>query len=109
MSARLASGVLVSALIRRVQAEGGSGMVLAKGDAIAGAIILLLAERGVVYAARERGLMPDGSPGWIETGPPEPGDAQKLADYIERRRRSDPDIWVVELDGNAEQLRDVIA
>ncbi|RYE00976.1 MAG: DUF1491 family protein, partial [Sphingomonadales bacterium] len=35
MMARLASGVMVSALIRSAEQAGGSAMVLAKGDATA--------------------------------------------------------------------------
>jgi hypothetical protein len=37
--------VLVSALIRRAEGAGGGAMVLAKGDATAGAILLLLYEK----------------------------------------------------------------
>ncbi len=47
MSARVTAGLLVSALIRRVEAEGGHAMVLAKGDATSGAILIALAVRGV--------------------------------------------------------------
>jgi len=36
---RLAAGLLVSALIRRAEEKGGSGMVLAKGDSTAGALL----------------------------------------------------------------------
>ncbi len=99
MSARAASGLLVSALIREVDARGGNGAVLAKGDTTAGALLLLLAERGRVSACRERGLRPDGSSGWIVSGPPDASDPESLATYVERRRRFDTDLWVIELDG----------
>ena len=39
MSARLPSGLLVSALLRRVNDAGGFGIVLAKGDPQGGAIL----------------------------------------------------------------------
>jgi hypothetical protein len=97
--ARLASSMLVSALIRKVEAEGGSGAVLAKGDSVAGALLLLLAQRGQVTGLRERGLRPNGEPSWIPTGPADPGNAEALTTYIDRRRRFDSDLWVVELDG----------
>ena len=97
--ARIASAILVNALIRRVEAEGGNGMVLAKGDANAGAILLVLADRGVSGGLRERTLSPAGTAyGWTPTGPPDLGAPGALADYIARRRRSDPDLWAVELD-----------
>jgi hypothetical protein len=98
MSARLASGVLVSALLRRLAALGGHGAVLAKGDATAGALLLILVDRGTVMAMRERGLRADGAPGWIETGPPDLAEPGAVTAYCARRRGYDDDLWIVELD-----------
>ena len=95
MAARLAAGMLVSALIRRAEELGGNGMVLAKGDATAGAILIQLAERGVAGALLERRLDEAGAYRWSPTGP---DDSEQRGDYIARRRRTDPDLWVVELD-----------
>lgn len=99
MNARLTSALLVSALIRKAESEGGTGVVLIKGDPTAGALILLFSDRGMIKAARERGLRPDGTSGWIPAGPANPGDAPALSAYLERRRKFDADIWVVELEG----------
>jgi hypothetical protein len=98
MSARPATGLLVSALIRRIEAEGGHAMVLAKGDATSGAILLVLADRGQALRLVERSLGLDDVYRWIEAGPTGVDDPQALGDYLARRRRSDPDLWVVELD-----------
>lgn len=95
MAPRLAAGMLVSALIRRAEESGGSGMVLAKGDATAGALLIQLAERGHPGALLERRLDAQGVYRWSPTGPDVDADR---ADYITRRRRSDPDLWVIELD-----------
>ena len=92
--ARPAAGLLVSALIRRIEAEGGHAMVLAKGDATAGAILLLIANRGVPQTLLERTLGVDGY-AWAESGP---ADASERENYLARRWRNDPDIWVLELD-----------
>ena len=92
--ARPTAGVLVSALIRKIEAEGGNAMVLAKGDATAGAIILLLADRGIPTALLERTLGVGGY-GWSDSGPADP--ARRDA-YLADRRRTDPDLWIVELD-----------
>lgn len=97
MSPRPAAGLVVSALIRRIEGAGGGAMVLAKGDATAGAILLVLAERGVTQKLIERVLGADGY-AWSATGPASFEEPGALSDYIARRRRSDPDIWVVELD-----------
>jgi len=99
MTARVTSAILVSALIRKVGSEGGTGTVLAKGDPTAGALLLLIADRGRTVAVRERGLRPDGSPGWISSGPSDLDDGAALTGYLERRRKFDADLWLVELDG----------
>jgi len=95
MEARLAAGLLVSALIRRAEEAGGSGMVMSRGDATAGALLIQLAERGRPGPLLERRLDPEGKYRWSPTGPDD--DAER-ADYIARRRRGDPDLWVIELD-----------
>jgi hypothetical protein len=98
MSARPASGLLVSALIRRIEAAGGHAMVLARGDATSGAILLVIAERGVTLRMLERRLDFDGNYSWSPVGPASFEDPFALGDYVTRRRRTDPDLWVVELD-----------
>lgn len=92
--ARPAAGLLVSALIRTIAAEGGHGVVLAKGDATAGAILLLIADRGVPQVLLERSVG-GGGYSWAESGP---ADADERDLYLAKRRRNDPDIWIVELD-----------
>lgn len=98
MSARLASGVLVSALVRRVNREGGSAMILARGDDTAGGILLICYEKAANPRFFERGLGPDGEPALIPSGPRELPDEGAVADYWQRRRSRDSDLWVVELD-----------
>lgn len=98
MTPRPAAGLLVSALVRAVEAAGGGGMVLAKGDATAGAILLATANRGRATGLYERTLGPDGRYGWTRTGPAAPDDAEAVAAWTARRRRADPDLWIVELD-----------
>lgn len=96
MSARLTSKVLVSALLRRAQAEGGFGAILAKGDSTAGAIMVILAERGRRTAMLERLLEPDGRYAWRDTGGAVTD--EEFGTLVARRRRNDPDLWIVELD-----------
>jgi hypothetical protein len=98
MSARLPSGTVVSALLRRVNDAGGIGAVLAKGDSQAGAILVIVQERGTNPRFLERGLGPDGTPILIQSGPREPEQPHEIADYWQRRRARDPDLWVIELD-----------
>lgn len=89
---RLASSVKVSALLRRVDAAGGFGAVLARGDATAGSIAVVTREAGIDTL---RTAMFAGNNGyeWVAVAS---GEAIPAA--IERARRSDPDLWVIELD-----------
>ncbi|MGZ8281464.1 MAG: DUF1491 family protein [Allosphingosinicella sp.] len=97
MQPRIVSSILVSALIRRVEGEGGFGTVLFRGDPTAGAIAVVLTERGRDPRFYERLLKPDGEYQWQEALP-RPGDDVELKTLIDRRRRFDPDLWVIELD-----------
>jgi hypothetical protein len=97
MTARLTSGMLVSALLRLVQNQGGFGTVVAKGDKDAGAILIVLAERGERVRLLERLLRGDGIYAW--DSPLAAGHNEADIDrFLERRRKFDPDSWVIELD-----------
>jgi hypothetical protein len=97
MSARLPSGVLVSALLRRVNDAGGIGTVLARGDAQAGAILVVTLDRGVMPRLLERGIGADGKTALVQAGPADPSPSE-IAEYWRKRRQRDPDLWVIELD-----------
>jgi hypothetical protein len=88
--------VLVNALIRRANALGGFATVMAKGDEIAGALLIIAQDRGENARAYERGIGPSGDTEMIAVGPN--GDARAGTDYWIQRRRNDPDLWVVEVD-----------
>lgn len=92
MTDRLPTGVLVSAMLRRVNDAGGFGIVLARGDAQAGGV-LVVAVTGGETRLLERGIGRDGRVGLIDSTP-----AADLTEYWRRRRARDPDLWVIELD-----------
>lgn len=98
MSARLTSRMLIGALSRRVQAAGGSATVLAKGDEVAGAVLLMCMERGAFQKLLERMPLLDGSLQWQAIGPQGAENLAEAESYLARRRRSDPDLWLIELD-----------
>ena len=79
--------------------EGGTGIILRRGDATAGAILVVALERGIATAVLERSLGADGY-AVRPTGPADPADGAALDAYLDRRRRSDPDLWIVELEGD---------
>ena len=89
---RLASRVRVDALIRRVNAAGGFGTVLARGDDEAGAIAVVTRDSGE-EALRAAVL---GMAGRYEFA--ELARGEEVPVWIEKARRRDPDLWVIELD-----------
>jgi hypothetical protein len=105
VSARLTSGLLVSALVRRVGNEGGNAVVVAKGDATAGSILLICLDKGARIAFRERLLGVDGGYDWAVVGPGPDAGYEEVDSWLSRRRTRDPDLWIVELDiPNAERF-----
>lgn len=98
MSDRLTSRMLASALVRRAGQAGGFATVMRKGDEVAGVILLQCLEKGTDCGLFER--MPDYEGGYrlMRCGPESGADSAAVAQYLERRVKSDPDIWLIELD-----------
>ena len=95
--ARLATSVLASALMRRAEAEGGFAAVLAKGDPNAGALLVILVERSGATRLLERVLRGEGRYAWEDVGLADAANSESLAGFLSKRRRFDPDIWLIEL------------
>lgn len=105
MPPRVASSVLVGALTRIAQGEGGFAAVLAKGDPDSGAILIVVNERGETRAILERLLQPDGSYRWQESGDRSGINQEELKKFLDGRRKFDADLWIIELDvPSAERL-----
>lgn len=96
--ARLATELEAAGLVRQAQAEGGFGTVLARGDAQRGALVLVVRERGRLFALLERALDRNFRYHWstIESGPAL--SEERLAQISTARTASDPDLWLIELD-----------
>ena len=93
-SPRLSAKIRVSVLLKMAEQAGGFGAVLARGDPTAGAIIIMLRERGGKPRVFERLLDARGEYHWQPSGALE----ADPDDVIASRRKRDPDLWVVELD-----------
>lgn len=98
MEARLATSVLVTSLMRRAESEGGFAAVLSKGDATAGAVLVILNEKGRKQRILERVLQPGGTYSWQDLITQAIEDEEQFARLLERRRSFDPDLWLIELD-----------
>jgi len=102
---RLAAALLVQALLRQVQQQGGFGAILHKGDEISGSILVSCLNRGENPRLLERMPQLDGPPLWHCIWPQDTVKQQLLQEYIDKRLASDPDLWIVELDiADAERL-----
>lgn len=98
MTDRLTSQLLVNFLVRRTQGEGGFATVLRKGEAISGAIIVQLTDRGENQGLFERVTALSGEAQLVPCGPPINSQGAEITQYLDKRLRVDPDIWIVELD-----------
>jgi hypothetical protein len=108
MSARLSSATFVSALLRLAEQEGGFAAVVRRGDADAGAVLIVLAERGQPVDVLERLLSGDGRYTW-DSPLAATHNAADLDKFLANRRRFDPDSWIIELDtASAERFADEI-
>jgi hypothetical protein len=97
VSDRLASAALVSALIRLAEGAGGFGAVLARGESRNGAIAIILLEKGGNPRFFERMPQPNGEYCWDESLQTAQN-KEEFESRLARRRRHDPDLWIVELD-----------
>lgn len=84
--------------MRRAEATGDHAMVLRKGDADSGSLLLVIASRGRHVAMLERALGPSLSYGWQRCGPPESSGSAEIAEFLAKRARFDEDGWAIELD-----------
>ena len=93
---RLPTHLLVSALLRQVSAEGGNGVILAKGDRESGTYIVLLRERDGSVKLVERRPSAGFGFEWQVTQEETAENERKIYDYCDRRHAQDEDLWVVE-------------
>lgn len=98
MNARLPARLEVDSLIRRAEAAQGFAMVLCKGDGDRGQIILLIQQRGEEIAVLERSLSVTGEYMWQANQKLIDDGRDALTKWIAKRRNTDPDLWLIELD-----------
>jgi len=96
MTARLATGVWVNALLRRADAAGVAGVVARRGDPVAGAVIVVARARDGHLAAWSRSQTGVEAV-WTVALEAAADEEARLDDYLSRQSRYDPDLWVVEL------------
>lgn len=97
-AARLKSEFWVKALIRRCETAGAGAMVVRRGDATSGIVLVKVSRldgSATVYAPARDG---DGELFWMARPAGEAAPETDADAYIEKQRQRDPDIWVVEIE-----------
>jgi hypothetical protein len=87
------ASMLVPALIRQVQADGGFATVLAKGSAYGASLLIVHRWQGVVRLFEKVPTL-DGRPCWRVAA----DGAEAVSRVAAAQQRFDPDLWVLELD-----------
>ena len=98
MDERLPAHVEAAAILRHVEADGGFGVILRKGDRDRGSLILLLYQRGEFRGTLERELGADFTYRWTHKPPPENDGSLRIDQIVAARAQLDPDLWLIELD-----------
>ena len=96
--ARLPAHLEAGAILRLAEAQGGFGMVIAKGERDAGTILLVTIFRDEPARLYERLPQRDGTRRFQLIREQDAENKEEFSVYLERRKRQDPDIWIVEVD-----------
>lgn len=95
--ARVKAEVWVQAALRLGNAAGRYGVVLRRGDADAGGILVVLRGRdGLCVLSQARSG--EGEMAWLRATGPAAVDQATVDAHIARQVRFDPDLWVIEFD-----------
>lgn len=110
---RVTADLWVSALLRRVFSAGGFAAVVRRGAAEAGAVFVLARGRSgetALYGPAPQASYDSARPDerlFTQVGTGE--DSEALEARLEREKRFDPDIWVVEIEAGAVPVGDLIS
>jgi hypothetical protein len=94
---RIKAGIWVSAALRLGSVDGKPGMVIRKGDADAGGVLVVLRGRtGNMVLSQFRDAA--GELAWMRGTGPEPVSEAETDTYVQRQVKYDSDLWVIEFD-----------
>ncbi len=94
---RLKAGLWVKMALRMADRDGHPGVVLRKGDADSGGVLVVLRGRdGLAVLSQVRAA--DGALAWMRATGADPVGQDAADAYISRQVRYDPDIWVLEFE-----------
>lgn len=110
---RVTTDFWVSALLRRIFGEGGFGAILSRGALEAGAVFILTRDRfgrTSLYGPAPQTSYDMARPDERQFSLFESDDDVAAIDKrLERERRFDPDIWVVEIEPGQTEIKDLVS
>lgn len=103
MLPRLTTRLWVSALVRRCNVQGVSATVIRHGYDEAGSVLLLARRRDGMCKLFGATLQGDGQRAWLPLTGREAAAEADANVLIEKQKRFDPDLWVVEIETDTPQ------
>ena len=95
--ARVKTGLWIQMALRLGDLAGRPGVVVRRGDADAGGVLVVLRGRsGVTVLSQIRTA--EGEAAWLRATGPDAVEEHAADTYIERQLRFDPDLWVIEFE-----------
>ncbi|GAB0114479.1 DUF1491 family protein [Acidisoma sp. C75] len=98
MEPRVKAQLWVQMALRLGDRDGRPGMVLRRGDADAGGILVALRNREGAVVVLSQTRTEGGELAWLRGTGAEPVDQARADAYVDRQLRFDPDLWVIEFD-----------
>ncbi len=95
---RLKAEIWIMAHVRRCNDEGIPAIVVRRGDARGGSLVLKINQFGQGCRVLSQTVDMDGARGWIAAFKGERVPEKEADAYIARAMDRDPDIWVVEIE-----------
>jgi hypothetical protein len=95
---RLKTEIWVKAQIRQCDVAFIPAMVVRRGDADAGQVLIKRNRLDGTFEVFARTVAPDGGAGWRRITGPEPVDEAAARSVIDRETGFDPDLWVLEIE-----------
>ncbi|WP_175575124.1 DUF1491 family protein [Novacetimonas hansenii] len=95
---RLKTSIWVSAVLRQANLAGNPAVVLHRGDADAGGVMVVLRDRHDAMSVLAQTRAPDGRRAWFRATGKAAVDQAAVDTYVERQMKRDPDLWVVEFE-----------
>lgn len=98
MDDRIQSSLWVGAEIRLANSRGTPMMVVRRGEAQSGVILVKINRLDGTATVLSQTRTPDGRLAWLRATGPDPVPEADADSYIDRQIRYDPDLWVLELE-----------